>query len=421
MTGVNTNGSESMADQTTPSSDSNNESALNNSTAMNNSTAIESADATIPASVAVASSVNTDAGINNASNTTTSNNPKGGGKGLGIVAILLALLALGGSAFNLYTAHFAGQAGENRLLTGVNSIGGDVKVLAERMNQLQRTQQQFEQSAVSKEQLQTRLLENSSQTDLALRDIKQSQSNLQSSIEKLTANNERGADKLALDEVSQLLKLANNSAVFSNDSVSAINAMKLADSQLQQLADPRYAVVRRAINQEINELEAVDLVDVTSLTAKLNALAKRIPSLPLENEPPVTGTEIIVAPEQAEETTVKSELHKLWVMVVNTVKIQRIDQPPKPLLQPGQRYFLDQNIQLKLSTAELAVMQSKPSVYQRNLDEALRWLLDYYDPRDDDVKKVVADLRQLKSMELVVELPSVAGSYDALQRIKGGN
>jgi len=231
----------------------------------------------------------------NSSNTTSNTSSKSGGKGLSAFAILLSLAALGGTGYNFYLTQVAKQSDAVSLVSGVSEIGSDVKVLAERMNQLQRSQQSVEQAAVSKEQLKTSLLEASNQNDLAFRDIAQQQQGLQETLEKFAANTERGADKLALDEVSQLLKLANNSAVFSGDRNSAINALKLADSQLKQLADPRYAVVRRTLNAEIAQLEAIETVDVSSVTAKLSSAANRVPSLPLENEPPVAG-QITIGP-----------------------------------------------------------------------------------------------------------------------------
>lgn len=351
----------------------------------------------------------------------TAASTKSGGKGLGLFAILLSLLALGASGYLVYQAEFDGIEQENKLFMGVTSIGSDVAVLAERMEQLQRAQRSVEKNTVSSDQLKTRLLESSNQNDLVFRDIKEEQKNLRSTLERLSTDAERGGDKLALEEVSQLLKLANNSAVFAGDKNSAINALKLADSQLKQLSDPRYSVVRRTINQEIGVLEAIESVDVVGVTSKLDALANKIASLPLENEPPVVGELEIAHHTDDEPMTFTSELKKLWVDTLNTVKIKRIDQPPKPLLAPEQRYFLDQNIQLKLNMAELAVLKGQSEIYKRSLAAAIVWLQDYFDPRDADVRKVISDLQGLANQTLGGELPSVAGSYDQLQRIKGGN
>ncbi len=343
------------------------------------------------------------------------------GKAFGVFAMLFSLGALGVSGYHFYLSELSGKNSDSAVLTGVNQIGGDVKVLAERMNQLQRAQRALEQEAVSEEKLQTSLLTVNTNSERALRDVADEQQGLKETLEKLAANNERSADKLALGEVSQLLKMANNSAIFSSDNKSAINALKLADSQLKQLADPRYSVVRRTINSEVTKLEAIELVDVTSLTAELNAIAIRVPKLPLENEPPVADRINIIEPEVDNDLSFTSELKKLWAMTLNTVKISKVEELPKPLLAPQQRYFLDQNIQLKLSTAELAVMQNNAEVYERSIDSVLEWLLDYYDPRDTDVIAVVDKLRSLKGQPLGVELPSVVDSYDQLQRLQGGN
>ena len=64
--------------------------------------------------------------------------PKGGGKGIAITALLASLIALGGAGFTVYQGQLKDQTQSNKVLTGVNSIGSDVKVLAERIGQLQR-------------------------------------------------------------------------------------------------------------------------------------------------------------------------------------------------------------------------------------------------------------------------------------------
>jgi len=102
------------------------------------------------------------------------------------------------------------------------------------------------------------------------------------------------------------------------------------------------------------------------------------------------------------------------------VQIQRVDQPPKPLLAPTQRYFLDQNIQLSLSKAELALLQNKSAVYSQSLTTAEQWLNDYFDLKNQDVQSVLQQLSALKAEPVGVELPAIADSYDTLQSIKGG-
>jgi len=47
-------------------------------------------------------------------------------------------------------------------------------------------------------------------------------------------------------------------------------------------------------------------------------------------------------------------------------------------------------------------------------------LREYFDVKDVNVQSVLAQLAKLKLEKISVELPSISGSYDALQSIKGG-
>ena len=162
-------------------------------------------------------------------------------------------------------------------------------------------------------------------------------------------------------------------------------------------------------------------VDLERVSAELSAIANKIPSLKLENEPIRKENVKLVENSDNDETiSWRSELNKLWKDIINSVQIHRVDQPPKPLLAPTQRYFLDQNLQLSLNKADLALLQNKASVYQRSLDTSLQWLNDYFDLKDADVQSVIKQLNELKSEPVGTELPAVADSYDTLQSIKGG-
>jgi len=341
---------------------------------------------------------------------------KSGGKGLSVVAILLSLLALGGTGYTVYKDEIVGRDSSAKLAVNIAEIGGSVSRIGDSVARLQNQQS----LVVSKDQLTTRLLEASSTADLRFRDIEQGQIAFTESLAKLNRDMSGGVNDFIVSEVAQLLKMANNSALFSSDTSSAIKALKLADLQLKELADPRYAVVRRKINEEVASLESVQAIDIASLTVKLKALAERIPSLKLENEVPVLGdVEIEVEKTDAPKSTM-GHLKEMWADVVHLGSVQRIDQPPKPLLVPEQRYFLNQNIQLQLAKAELGLVQNRTSVYSQSLDAATTWLGEYFDPRDQQVVDVIQQINGLKAVSLGQELPNISGSYSELQSIRGG-
>jgi len=339
---------------------------------------------------------------------------KGGGRGLAVVATLISLLALAGTGYSLYKSEITGRDNDAGLAVKITEIGGKINRLGDSISRIQSEQN----NAVSKEQLTTRLLESNSAVDLQFRDVKQSQSELYDAVAKINSDLSSGVNDFVISEVSQLLKLANNSALFSSDSRSAIKALQLADIQLKELADPRYSVVRRKINEEIALLESIELVDIESVTVKLKSLANRIPSLALENDVPTLG-DVVVEVEQKPQGF-KASLQEMWADIVNYNSVQRIDQAPKPLLVPEQRYFLDQNIQLQLAKAELGLVQNRESVFSDSLDVTSTWLNDYFDLRNSEVQEVLSQIEELKAISLSSELPPISGSYSLLQSIKGG-
>ena len=339
---------------------------------------------------------------------------KSGGKGLSVVAILVSLLALGGTGYTLYKDEIVARDSNAELAVDIAEIGGSISRIGDSVARLQGQQN----SVVSKEQLTTRILEANSAVDLRFRDVEQNQSDINDSLAKINRDLSSGVNDFIISEVAQLLKMANNSALFSRDSSSAIKALQLADLQLKELADPRYGLVRRKINEEIGSLELFQQVDTAALSIKLKSLAIRVPDLKLENDVPLLG-EVVIELEE-EPSTTKGYFKEIWADLVNFISVQRIDQSPKPLLVPEQRYFLDQNIQLQLAKAELGLVQNKEFIYSQSLDTATTWLNDYFDPRDDQVIDVLKQISELKAVKLENELPNISGSYSALQSIRGG-
>lgn len=342
---------------------------------------------------------------------------KSAGKGLSIFAILLSLIALVGSGYTWYENNFKRFQQDSKLAVGVAEIGGQVTRIGDSVSRLQTDQA----NVVTQEQLTTKILESNSAVDLQLRDVKAKQETVLSALDKINSDLQTGVNSYVVDEVSQLLKLANNSALFAGDAELAIKALRLADVQLKEMADPRFSIVRRKINDEIGVLSNIQQIDIESLTAQLQALADQVPGLKLENERPAVETIVLDAQVSEEEkTSVKGALKEFWADLVNVAAVQRIDQPPKPLLTPDQRYFLNQNLQLQLAKAELGLLQKRPAVYTNSLDAALEWLNDYFDLNDEQVNKTITEITQLKSQPIIAELPPVSGSYDILQSIKGG-
>lgn len=339
------------------------------------------------------------------------------GSGLSFFAILLSLIALGFSGYQWYSSQISTTNTNAQFALDIGQIGGQVTRISDSVTRLKADQSDI----VTQAQLDNKIIKSNSSFEKQVRKLEQAQSNTAASVTTINEELRKGANQYVLDEVSQLLRLANNSAIFTGDATSAVNAFTLADIQLKELNNPRYSVVRRKINEEIELLKSIKQIDSEKILAQLNSISSKITSLPLENE--FTDN---VAVKNTTETTQKeiktwrTELNQIWSDLVNSVSIQRVDQPPKALLAPSERYLLDQNLQLQLVKAEIALLKNNQTLYVNSITEASKWVSDYFDPEDDVVKDTLAQLTLLKNEKLNIKLPAVSGSYDLLQTIKGG-
>lgn len=340
---------------------------------------------------------------------------KAGGGALSVFAILVSLIALGGSAYTWYQNQVVQVKQESQLSVGVIEIGGQVSRLGDSVARLQSNQS----DVISQAQLNSAALQLERKLLNQLGILADQQTKLGEAVSKINRDQQKGVNQYVVDESAQLLRLANNSVLFSADVNSAINALSLADAQLKSVTDPRYSTVRTQILREVNALRNVQLPDLEALSSRLQGLVQLVPSLPLENEPEAQATGVKpVLEEQA--ITWKTELRKVWQDTLNSVQIQRVDQPPKPLLAPEQRYFLDQNLILTIEKAELAMIQGRPVLFKMTIENATAWLTEYFDLSDSRVQSVIQELGVLAAQPFDSAMPDISGSYQLLQSIKGG-
>ncbi|NND82147.1 MAG: hypothetical protein HKN50_06950 [Gammaproteobacteria bacterium] len=372
-----------------------------------NSKSIENAVAeTAPASTAPSEPV--------ASTKFGSDSGSGSGSGAGL-ALVLALLALLGTGFTWYQNQVQQVQADSALAVGVTEIGGQVTRLGDVVQRLQSQQG----DVVTDDVLANRLATLDTRVAGSISQLSSQQAELKQSIEQMHSNLQKGVAQYRLEEVEQLLKLANHSLIFASDKDSAIAALKLADGQLRQLNDPRYSQVRTQINQEIATLNNIQQADKEAISAELAALSDLVPDLPLMNEP--DGQDVQFDAQQASVGTgLRAELGKIWQDILSSIKVQRVEQAPIPLLAPQQRYFLNQNLQLQLNRAQIALLQGRQSLYEAALSEAEEWMKIYFDVRNDRVQTALQQLQTARSQSINVALPSVTGSYSALQAAKDG-
>ncbi len=345
--------------------------------------------------------------------------PKKSGGALAILSLLISILALGGAAYTWYEIQVRQASEESKLLSDVAGVGSQVTILADRVESLQSSRD----GLVTADQLELRLTRAEQQSKEVTAELSDSQSNLLQRVANLQESVAQGANEFALDDVAQLLKAANISALVLNDRDGALNALKIAEQQLLELADPRFITVRQAVLNDIAELEAVEVADIEKLSVALNSLAAQVDTLDLVNEPTGTDQELLSLANQeaGPQDTFTDGLKEMGrdFLSLFTIKVQRVDQPPTPLLAPEQRYFLNLNLKLLLNKVELAALQGRPAVFKQSLTQAQAWVEAYFDTDTASVAEFLQELKSLEQTNLKADLPSVARGYTEFVALRG--
>jgi uroporphyrin-3 C-methyltransferase len=237
---------------------------------------------------------------------------------------------------------------------------------------------------------------------------------LQTLYEELASN--RG--EWAIAEVEQLLITASQQLQLASNVKPALLALQTADSRLQQLNKPQIIPLRKAIEQDIQRLQAVPQIDTVGMSLKLSSLAETVDQLPLVSER---------HPKEAPSTEPdwdSRRWHRLsqeiWRDIRRMVRIERVDQPEPPLLAPEQIFFLRENLRLRLLTARVALLQHDDASYRADLRQAENWLKRHFDTQDIATRVALDTLQQLASIGITIDIPNISASLNAISQYKLG-
>ncbi len=239
---------------------------------------------------------------------------------------------------------------------------------------------------------------------------------LSASLERVYEDIGRSVDTWLLEEVEQLLLLANQRLTLAGDVPLAISALRLADEKLGEVGDPALVPIRAAISDELAALAAVPQVDVTGAALRLNALVAGVVDLPLGEDMRRPQWQ---QAEQGDEAGAASEGgigRQLFEDLSRLVKVRRTDDTQLPKLGPVQRFLVDANLQSMLRSAQGALLESRAELYRAALADAGDWLGRYFAGDDPAVAAAARTISELASLPLGADIPAVDGSLAMLRQ-----
>lgn len=240
----------------------------------------------------------------------------------------------------------------------------------------------------------------------------------QVALEKLYQDFAPNRDEVTMEEVEQLLLIANQQLQLANNVKAALIAMQEADVRLQRINLPQLSPLRKALAKDMDLLKAVPNIDTMEMSLRLESLTQTVDKLPLAMEIRPPKTNAVSQVTWAPEGVWPKLLQEVWNDIKQLVRIQNMDEREIPLLSPSQSYFLRENLKLRLLSAHHALLARNAVSFKANLKISINWINQYYDNKSKPATSMLEILRQLHDSEISIELPNISASHDAVRNYR---
>lgn len=221
-------------------------------------------------------------------------------------------------------------------------------------------------------------------------------------------------DQTALAEVEQMLLIAGQQLQLSANVKAALIAMQQADSRLQR---PAFASLKKRIGIDIDKLRALPNIDVAAINLRLDGVIAAVDSLRLAQDSRIQPPKPVALAEPPAGAW-KRFWSEVWQETKGLVRIENTERQEMPLLAPSQTFFLRENLKLRLLSARMALVTRDEVSFRRDLKTAQEWLKRYFDIKSADGSQALNALQKLASSNIVIDLPDLSGSLEAVRNYR---
>jgi uroporphyrin-III C-methyltransferase len=269
-------------------------------------------------------------------------------------------------------------------------------------------------------------------------------------LEELIQSMSRSRDENVVGDIEAAIRVAMQQTQITGSAEPLVATLKQADERLLRYKQPRMEGVRRAVARDLDRVRAVAVVDVSTLTIKLDEVVRVADELPL-----MAGGDIAVRPreERQSDNSAKQRERALqlqreqaaaaadgklalwwwqaraqlsswtglvWGEARTLLRVTRIEHPEAALISPDQSFFLRENLKLRLLNARLALLSRQFDTAQSDLRESQEMLNRYFDMRSRKVASVAELLRQVAGQARQVSVPRPDDTLAALTAAAAG-
>lgn len=243
-----------------------------------------------------------------------------------------------------------------------------------------------------------------------------------SQLDELMQSLSRSRDENLVVDIEAALRLAQQQAQLTGSVEPLLAALKSADLRVARAAQPRLALLQRAIARDIDRVKSSTVSDTPLMLVKLDELVHLADELVLANA---------VGPSRASigapKTTVSQEPNgwqKAFQLVIGElrkmVRVSSIANPDAALLSPEQSFFVRENFKLKLLNARLGLLSRQIESARADLSVAERTLAKYFDASARTTKTATALLGQVQQQMRNLQLPRIDDTLTVLATAAAG-
>jgi uroporphyrin-III C-methyltransferase len=259
----------------------------------------------------------------------------------------------------------------------------------------------------------------------------------QAALEQLYQALSKNRDEWALSEIEQVLSTASQQLQLAGNVQGALIALGNADRSLSRSDKPQFITIRRAIARDTEKLKALPAVDLAGVALRLDNVISDVDTLPLlsDEKPVLPPAPAPLQPKKrakapanapAQPMTLGERMmetwrawsREMWDDIRQLIRVRTVDTPEALMLSPSESYFVRENLKLRLLNARLALLSRNETAFRDDLNTAQAMLLKYFDTRARSTQAAQSALRQVQANNLVIELPTLADSLNAVRNYK---
>lgn len=348
----------------------------------------------------------------------------GGGRTIGGLASILALLSVGLSAYLFWLNEKAERARVD--LPDFESMVSDLESrLGSEINE--RTQSVEQATQASVQQIDDELrqignqiagLERVQSENIAvvrgrLDTLERRFDVVEGSVSALARNRADAGEGVKLTEAEFMLRLARQRLELFEDADGAMRALELALGLVRALNDPVYASVRQTIEQEIAALRAVEVPDRSAIAGRLRGLGDQVFAWPFQEVRVTTReTDNLLAPEADDPDW----LAKARSVMADVITIHGPEEQVELATLSEQR-VIRENIRLNLEIARLAAIRPDPTLYTSSLEAVEEKIRRNFDLEDERVTQALAIIEDAAGQAIEPDYPSLGKALRQLRNL----